>query len=168
MNLELKTISRLAIVAAIYVVLTVSFQPISYGNIQFRISEVLVLLCFYRKDYGYGLIIGCLIANIFSPFGIVDVVFGTLATTLAVIGIMFSKRLFIASLYPVILNGLIIGAQLYFFAELPLIESMIFVAIGEFVVVSIVGVLLFKDLQKHQPFMKLIDANQNYKINEEF
>ena len=69
-------ITRLAIIASLYVVLTIVFSFMSYGDIQVRIAEVLVLLCFFRKDYAIGLIIGCILSNLFSPFGIIDVIIG--------------------------------------------------------------------------------------------
>jgi uncharacterized membrane protein len=159
---SLRDITRLSLVAALYVALT-WINPFSYGEIQFRISEVLLLLCFYRKDYSYSLIVGCLIANIFSPFGVLDVIFGTLATAISVVLISYSKRLFIATIYPAIFNGIIIGTLIYFTAEepAPLYALMGYVAIGEFVVVSIIGYLLFKVLEKNKLFLKVIEANQN-------
>ena len=160
MSNQIKRITRLAIVASMYVVLTVAIAPIAYSNLQFRISEILVLLCFYRKDYSISLIVGCFISNLFSPMPL-DIVFGTLATALAVLGISYSKNLFIATLFPVILNGIIIGLQLHFFLDLPLVESMISVAVGEAAVVSIVGYFVFRILQKNKGFIELIDANQN-------
>ncbi|MDD3171054.1 MAG: QueT transporter family protein [Bacilli bacterium] len=155
-------ILRLAIVAALYVVLTVSLSFLSYGDIQFRVAEILILLCFFKKDYGISLVIGCAVANMFSPMGIVDVIFGTIATIISVLFIMKCHNLIIASLFPVIFNGVIIGLELYYVLELPLIMSMISVAIGEAVVVMIFGNLIFFRLRKNEEFMKLIEANQNY------
>lgn len=163
MNNKVKDITRIALVAALYVALTVLVYPYAYGEIQFRISEVLVLLCFYRKDYCYSLIIGCLIANVFSTLGVLDIVFGTLATAISVILIANSKKLFVATLYPTIFNGLIIGALIYFTAgkPAPIYALMGYVAAGEFVVVSIIGYILFKLLGKNKLFLEVIEANQN-------
>lgn len=66
-----------ALVAAVYAVLTVGVAPLSYGMIQIRFSEILVLLAFVDKRYAPGLILGCFIANCFSPLGMVDAIFGT-------------------------------------------------------------------------------------------
>lgn len=162
--MNLKMVMRQSIVASIYVVFTVVLQPISYGEIQFRLSEVLVLLCFFRKDYVYGLTLGCFIANFFSPFWVFDVPIGTLATLLALFGIMYSKRLWIASIFPVVLNGIIIGIELHFLYDLPLIPAMLSVAFGEFIVVSVAGIILFSQLKRNKGFMGLIEANQNYEF----
>lgn len=158
-----KNIAIYGIIAAIYVVLTI-VNPFSYPAIQFRVSEILVLLAFYRKDYAYPLIIGCLIANLFSPF-YTDVIFGTLGTIISVVLIMYSKNLFIATLYPVIVNGFVVGAQLYFFFEAPFWISVGSVALGEFVVVSIFGYILFRIISKNKYFMNIIDANQNIELD---
>ena len=90
-KVNLKRIVRLSVVTSIYVVLTIVFNFLSYGDIQFRIAEILILLCFFRKDYAISLILGCLISNIFSPMGIMDMIFGTVATALSVVCVMFTK-----------------------------------------------------------------------------
>ncbi len=147
---------RLSIVASVYVVLTLSLGFMSFGGIQFRISEALMLLCFYKKDYGASLIIGCLIANMFSPMFLADMLFGTLATVLAVLLIYISPNIYVASLAPVVTNAFIISAELKYFYDLPYWLGAFQVALGEFVCVSILGVILFKSLEKNKRFMELI------------
>ena len=158
-NSKTKNIARIAIVASLYVALTYAFGWMAYGAIQFRLAEVLVLLCFFKKDYSVGLIIGCLIANIFSPLGIIDVFCGTLATTLAVIGVMSVKNLYVAAVFPVIANAVIVGIELWYVFESPIALNMLTVGIGE-LVVMILGVMIFLNLSKNKSFMILIDANQ--------
>lgn len=147
-----KKIVKTAVVAAIYTILTVILAPISYGPVQFRISEILVLLAVIDPFYIVGLTVGCLVANIFSGYGPMDIVFGTAATFLSVTGIYLTGKyirnkkvnLVLASLWPTIFNGLIIGWMLNIVAGLPMVLSMIQVGIGEFVVVTLVGVPVFK------------------------
>jgi len=166
----IRQICNNALIAAIYVALTIvpGVNLISFGQVQFRVAEILVLLCFFRKDYSIGLIIGCAIANAIgaTQSGMaLDFIFGTIATALSVLCIAFSKNLFLASLFPVIINGFVIGAELYFYFELPFWINVGFVALGEFVVITIFGVLLFSYLRKNKLFLKIINANQN--IEEE-
>lgn len=142
----MKVIVRNALIASLYVVLTV-INPFSFESIQFRISEILILLVFFRKDYFLGLVVGCIIANLFSPMGIYDVLFGTIATILSLICIMYSKHLFITWIFPTIFNAIIVGLELYLILELPFWASLIGVAIGE-AVVMIIGVVLFYFLKK--------------------
>ena len=82
-NNTVKVLTIQALLAAIYVVLTVAIAPFSYGAIQFRISESLSQLVVFSKKYWFPITLGVAIANIFSPLGIVDVFFGTLGTGLA-------------------------------------------------------------------------------------
>ena len=149
-----------ALIAALYVVLTILTYPISYLGIQFRFAEILVLLCFWRKDYSVGLVIGCAIANLASSIGLVDVGFGTLATLIACVGIMFSKWLAIACLFPIAANAFIVGFELYQFLGLPFWLSVGQVALGE-AVVMIVGYILFMILKRRKTFFESIRANQN-------
>ena len=150
--LSTKSIVRLALVAAAYAALTVLIQPLSYGAIQFRFSEALVLLAFYRRDYSLSLILGCLIANLFSPFGLYDILFGTLATALAVLPMYYVKNIFVAALFPVITNGLLVGYELYLIGE-PFCFSAGTVALGEFVVVFVLGIALFKLVLEKNTFL---------------
>ena len=146
-----KRLTRTAIIAAIYAVTTVAIAPFAYGNIQFRISEILVLLALFDPLYINGLTLGCLIANILGPNGLMDIIFGTLATFISVCSIYFTGKiiknykikLILSSIFPTIFNGLIIGWMLNKLYGLPLFLSMGEVALGEFVVVTIIGVPLF-------------------------
>ncbi|WP_281165558.1 QueT transporter family protein [Liquorilactobacillus sicerae] len=71
---------KAALVAAIYVVLTVALIMFSYGPVQFRLSEMLNNLAVFNKRYIWALTLGCVIANLWSSLGAVDVIFGSLGT----------------------------------------------------------------------------------------
>ena len=138
--------------AAVYAVLTLAIAPLSFGMVQIRFSEMLMLLAFIDRRYAPGLVLGCLIANCFSPFGLMDVVFGTTCTAAALWGITrHSKTLFGASLWLVFCNAFI-GIELYLFGS-PLLLSMALVALGEFLAVSCAGCCVFRLLMKNQRLM---------------
>lgn len=165
-KIDLKMLAKISIVAALYVALTYACAPLSYGGIQFRFSEILILLVFFRVEYSFSLIIGCALANIGSPYGIIDVVFGTLATAISCGLIAVSKNLIIASLYPCLANGIIVGLEIVFIDRLePFWSNFAIIGggvfLGEFVVISIFGVALFMILRKNTAFMELIGANKN-------
>ena len=101
------------------------------------------------------MVIGCVISNLFS-FNLIDCIFGTLATLLACICMILIKKKFIASFMPALFNGVIIGLELYFILEAPLVLSMVSVAIGELVVVVILGNLLFYFVEKDKRLMEVI------------
>ena len=152
-NLDLRKIVIIGVTAGLYAALTVFLAPISYGPIQFRLSEVLNLLAFINPIFAPGIILGCFIANLFSPLGIIDVIFGTSATLIAVIMIIRTKNLFVASLWPAIVNGIIIGIELQYAFQVPFLIGAFQVAIGEFVVVSIIGTVIFSRILKNQGLM---------------
>ena len=142
-----------ALIAAIYVVMTLAIAPLSFGMIQIRISEVLMLMAFIDKKYAPGLVLGCFIANCFSPFGMMDVVFGTACTAASLVGITkCSKTLFGASLWTVLCNAFI-GIELYQFGS-PLLLSMATVAFGEFLSVSVLGYVLFRQVLKNSTLVE--------------
>ena len=153
---DTKRIAIFGLVAAVYVVLTVSLSFMSYGGIQFRIAEALTLLCFYKKHYIIPLTLGCAIANLFSPMVALDLPFGTIATFLALFLMIKCRNIYIASLMPVIVNAVIIAIELNIALKLPIWISMLQVAAGEFACVSILGVILFKTIEKNPKIIKLI------------
>lgn len=157
-----KRLVKSSMVAAIYVVVTLAFGFISYGSIQFRISELLVLLAFFDPFYIGGLTLGCFIANMLGPTGPIDAIIGTIATFLSVVAINMTSKyvknkfsLIIASLWPVIFNGLIIGAELVllFNVDLPIWICGLQVAFGEFVVITLIGVPVFTILRKQNRYL---------------
>lgn len=150
---NVKVIAMNAMIACVYAVLTIACSGISYGGIQFRISEILVFLAFYNKGYIPGLIVGCFLANLASPLGLADICFGTLATTIACLGIYQIKNIYLAGSFGAIVNGLIVGAELYFVLDLPFMINAFYVFIGEFAVL-IIGAYLFQLLERKDVFMK--------------
>lgn len=156
-----RRIARIGASAAVYIVATILCAPLAYEAVQFRVSEMLMLLCWYEKDYILAMTVGCLTANLFSSLAMLDVLFGTMATLIAVVLMYLLRKrvgLFTASLFPVISNALIIGLEIKIVAGDPFWINAGFVALGEFVCVSILGVTVFKLLEKNKRFMKLLTS----------
>lgn len=158
---NVNNMARIAMVATLYVVLTLAFALISYAGFQFRISEILVLLCFYDPKYCVSLILGCFISNLFSPGMVIfDLIFGTLHTVVSVLCISkCRKNLAFASMFPTIF-GFIAGIGISLAYSLPFFLSTAQVMLGEIVVVLGLGYPLFKTLEKNKGFMKAIDINK--------
>jgi len=158
---SLRIITSNAIVAGLYFILTFATSSFSFLGIQVRIAEALILLCFFRRDYTFGITLGCLIANIFSPIGAWDILFGSLATLVSCLLVSFSKHLFIASLFPVVINAFVIGSELYLILNEPFWFNTGMVAVGELLSVALLGYMLFLILGKRDIFKTSIRANQN-------
>lgn len=126
-----------AVIAALYIVLTIAVAPMAYGPVQFRLSEILTILPALTPAAIPGLGIGVLLANLLNPggsLGLVDMIGGTLATLIgAVLTRMIAKRvsldetsdlqlnrrdllrrpgLYLMTLPPILTNALIVGFYL--------------------------------------------------------
>ena len=158
MRFSVRKLTFGAVIAAVYAVLTMALAPISYGPIQFRVSEVLCILPLFFPGAVCGLFVGCALANIISSFGIADVVFGSLATLIAGLATMWcGKKLsrvpaaVLGVLPPVVANAFIIGAVIAW-ASVPETSSGAFwplfwtnaleVGLGELGVMLILGLPL--------------------------
>ena len=149
---------RGGLVAALYVALTMLFQPISFGAIQFRIAEALTLMPLLTVDAVPGLFVGCLIANLLGGGVWFDVALGSVATLLAALCTRkFRAKPFLGALFPMIFNGLIVGPVVYFaYVRAPgdpvsvptLLFNMATVAFGELVVCYALGIPLYFALRK--------------------
>ena len=152
MKINSKKIAAVGLVAAVYAVVTLALAFISYGPIQFRVSEILMFLPLLGKEYIVALTLGCFLANVIGPYGVPDIVFGTLATLISAILVYTTPKLlkdskltlFIASLWPTIVNAIIIGWMLYKFFGVPFTLGALQVGFGQFVVITLVGLPVFK------------------------
>lgn len=134
--------------------------PISFLGIQFRIAEALILLVFFRRDLIYGLLLGCLITNLFSPIGLWDALFGVLASLIVLLSISFLKHLVFSVIIGTVINGFVVGLELYLLLKEPFWISVGLVSIGEFTVllVAYIFILLMK---KNKAIMNLISPTRN-------
>lgn len=163
-----KTMAKIAMIAAVYTVVSLVLAPFSFGAIQVRISESLTLLPIIYQPSIYGLTLGCFLTNLLgallgvNPTGLIDAVVGTAATLGAALLTYKLRNNTVKGipvwsiLMPVLFNGVIVGAELgiLFFPESVLSGSVICgleVAAGELISV-IVGWLLLKPLKNTKIF----------------
>ena len=109
-----KQLTIAGIIAAIYTVMSLlsSVFGIAYGPIQCRFSEALTVLPFFLPEAIPGLFIGCIVTNLMSTVGPLDLVLGSLATLLAAIWTSRVRNKWMAPLPPVLCNAVIIGAMI--------------------------------------------------------
>ena len=156
-SFDSSSIAKQAMVAALYAVLTWAIPSLSYGPIQFRVSEIMTLLAFYNPQYVIGLTVGCAIANLFSSLGAIDIFVGTLASFLALFAMSKIKNIWIASLMPA-LSAIIIGAEIVLVSPEPVSYFLITrqIMISELIIVTGCGVVLFKILEKNKQFSRVV------------
>lgn len=160
-NQKILFMTQAAMIAAIYVVLTVIFAPFGFGEIQIRIAESLTILPFFTPAAIPGLFIGCLIGNILGGAIIPDIIFGSLAT---LIGACFTyllrnKKPFLAPIPPILANTIIVPFVLAYGygVPLPIPFMMLTVGIGEVLSCGVLGMILLYALAKynHKIFKKI-------------
>lgn len=141
-----------AVIAAIYVVLTLVFAPISFGPIQFRISEALCILPFFTPAAIPGLFLGCLLSNLLVGAVVMDVVFGSIATLLGAMGsYALRKNKWTVCLPPIVANTIIIPWVLrYAYGATDMIPFMMLtVGIGEILAIGVLGNVLLATLERY-------------------
>ncbi|SEN72207.1 QueT transporter family protein [Lihuaxuella thermophila] len=148
-----RKLTSIAFIAAVYAVLTYVFAPLSYHYIQFRISEMLTVLPFLTPTAIPGLFLGAVIANLGSPLGIYDVMFGGLATLIAAWLTSKMPNRWLAPLPPVIINAVIIGIELGTIAGIPGLTiplAMLWVGLGELAVCYLLGIPFLLLLERYR------------------
>ncbi len=145
---------RAAMIGAIYVVLTLIFAPISYGMIQVRVSEMLMVLPYFTGAAVPGLFVGCMIANIFGGHGMLDIVFGSLATLISAYLVTKIDNKYLVPMPPVIINALIVGMILSIVLEMPFYLTAIWVGVGQVIACYGLGLPLLLFLDKRRFIFK--------------
>ena len=163
-KLNTRQIALNGIVAGLYAAITILTASFAYGNIQFRISEALMMLLLFEPSLTVGLTLGCLIANIFSTVSIsvLDMVVGTSATLLACLLTTRIKKPWLAPLPTILVNAVLVGAMLsclYMPTERFLYGLTMFgaqVGFGEAVVLYVLGIPLYYAMKKTNFIEKLL------------
>ena len=152
-------LARGALIAAIYVVITVALAPISYGQIQLRVSEALTSLAYIEAAAIPGLNVGVIIANIFGGLGPWDIFGGSFLTLVAAVLTWLLGKFFrarktgslryvgpaIALIPPVVINAFGVAYILKIVAKVPYWITVLLVGTGEAMAVYLLGypLLLF-------------------------
>ena len=142
-------IARAGMIAALYVVLTMLFAPISFKEVQVRISEALTILPLFTPAAIPGLFVGCLISNILGGGILWDIIFGSIATLLGAIGgYMLRRNKWLVPVPAIVANTIIVPLVLRFGygVNLPFILLVLSIAAGEFLSCFVLGELLAKVL----------------------
>lgn len=140
------------IIAAIYFVLTMISYPLAFGDVNFRLSELLVLLCYWRPDFIIGVTLGCFMSNIFSTLGAWDMLIGTACTLLSAVLVAVSPKLIFAAIWPILINAFGVGFELNWLLGSPFWPMVGSVAFGEGVVI-LVSYALWMILWRNKSFM---------------
>ena len=148
-----------AAIAAVYTVLTMVFAPISFGPVQFRVSEALCILPFFTPAAVPGLFLGCFLSNLLCGSAMLDVVFGSIATLIGALGSYRLRRtMWAVCIPPIVSNTVIIPWVLrYAYGSADLIPvAMLTVGIGEILAIGVLGNMLLMMLKRYGGIFKKI------------
>ncbi len=163
-----KVISRQAMIAAIYAVLSLVLSAISFGPVQVRISEGLTLLPVFAFSNVWGVTIGCFITNLVGFFtganilGALDIFFGTLATFVAAIlsyifrNVRFKNLPILSVIPPILVNAIVIGMELCLLINNGEFSAVVFgaqalsVGIGQLLSCGIIGLIIVKTVDSNK------------------
>jgi uncharacterized membrane protein len=151
-------LTKASLIAAIYIVLVIiQMLPIpianlTFGPVQLRIAEGLVLLPLVEAAAVPGVFVGCLLSNLllatYSGFGLLDIVGGSLVTLLAAYLTSKMKNKFTGMVPPVALNGLIVSIWVSYFTKIPYLFTAIGIAGGELLSLNIFGTIFLYVYEK--------------------
>ena len=152
-----KKIAVYGIIVATYTAISLLMSSFSFGIIQIRVAEALLVLCLYDKQYILPITIGCFVTNLVgivmgTNLMIIDLFIGTLATFLSGICVYCFAKIEIGNipllslLLPAIINGIMVGMELHFYFPVNIFLSMVYVGLGEFVSVTILGLLIYRPI----------------------
>ena len=155
-----------AMIAALYVVLThlQNLLPgnLTWGAVQFRVSEALCILSFFTPTAIAGLGIGCLVFNLTSGAALpVDYLVGTLASVLAAFFMWKTRNVTVKGLpllglfMPAVFNALLVGWELSVYIGGGFAFNALCVALGELGVLFTLGSFLFYAMKKRKLDEKL-------------
>lgn len=142
-----------AAIAAIYVVLTMVFAPISFGEVQIRFAEALTVLPYFTPAAIPGLFIGCIIGNFMGGAIPVDIIFGSLATLIgALVSYKLRKTKYLVPVPPILANTIVVPFVLYYGygINLPIPFIMLTVGAGEVLSCGVLGLIVLFALDKYK------------------
>lgn len=141
---------KMAVVTGVYVAVTIVLSVISFGAIQFRLAEMFNFLPLFNKRYTIAVTLGVAIANLASPLGIVDVLFGSVSTLIVLLicravtkRITSLKKKMIVTTLIFAFSMFTVAGQLTFFYQAPFFFNWLIIGLGELLSMSLGGILIY-------------------------
>jgi len=149
-RLSVSELTKMALVAALYVSVTVLLSVISFGAVQLRLSEMFNYLALYNKRYVVAVTLGVILANFMSPTWIVDVPIGGIATFLVLLLCRSITKHIANDIGKMVVTALIfavsmftVAGQLTILYDLPFWATWFTVGIGELLSMTVGGLTIY-------------------------
>ncbi|WP_207696772.1 hypothetical protein DOK67_0003228 [Enterococcus sp. DIV0212c] len=144
------TLTKMALITALYVIVTIFLAPFSFGAIQLRFSEMFNYLPLFNKRYIVAVTLGVAISNFASPLGLVDVIIGSVSTCLILLFSYYVTKRLKSQIKKMVLTAILcsfsmftVAGQLTYFYHLPFFYTWLTVALGELLSMTIGGILIY-------------------------
>ncbi|MBO0439804.1 QueT transporter family protein [Candidatus Enterococcus ikei] len=144
------TLTKMALIMALYVIVTIFLAPFSFGAIQLRFSEMFNYLPLFNKRYIVAVTLGVAISNFASPLGLVDVIIGSVSTCLILLFSYYVTKRLKNQIKKMVLTAILcsfsmftVAGQLTYFYHLPFFYTWLTVALGELLSMTIGGILIY-------------------------
>lgn len=142
--------TKVALIASLYVAVTLVLAVISFGAVQLRLAEMFNYLVLFHKRYIVAVTLGVVLANFFSPMWWVDVPVGGVATLIVLIICRLITNKMKNLVWKLVVTGVIVTASMFTVAaqlmvvfDLPFWATYGTVAIGEAFSMLIGGITIF-------------------------
>lgn len=156
-NMANKKIAIYALIISVYTAISLLMGSISFGPIQIRIAEALLVFCLFDKKYIVPITLGCFVTNLLGViYGlnpiVLDLLIGTLATLLSGVCVYYFRDIktfnlpLLSLILPAIINGILIGIELAFYFPMNVFVLIAYVGLGELISVSILGCFIYKPI----------------------
>ncbi len=152
----IRNIAYASMIAAIYAVLVLIFQPLSFGMVQVRVAEMLTILPVFTPAAIPGLAAGCFLSNILSGAEVFDVIFGTFATLIGACGTyLLREKKYMCVLPPIVSNAVIIPFVIRFAygSDQPIIIIAAVILAGEVLSCGVLGMAFRKVFEKYRKYI---------------
>ena len=161
--MKVKFMATSAIIAALYIVVTLIFSAISFGQVQFRIAEIFNHLVAFNPRYCVGVVLGVLISNaLFSTIGVMDIIFGV-GHSIITLGLLILICKFVKNIWArLIINSFLFTATMFIIAielnivlDFPFWITWLYCGVGELIVL-LIGIPIMYLLNSRLHFKNLI------------
>lgn len=162
--LKTKSLVTNAVIAALYIAISLVLEPLTFMSVQFRVPEMFNHLVIFSPRYFFGIVMGVFITNLFSPLGMYDLFFGV-GHSIISLGLLILIRRSVKNVQTLLvintviftITMAIIALELTLALELPFWATYLTTALGEFGVMAI-GAPVMYALNKSINFNKIIEA----------
>ena len=150
LKINVKDLALTIVFASLYAVLVYINIPLSFSVLQFRIAGVLRPAIGKKWILAIGYAVGVVVANIFSPFGVYDLVFMPVVSLLAglagyLVARKFNGNYFITGAVIAVIVPIALSWMLNHILDFPLIETFVYLLISE-QIVCFIGALIFRTI----------------------